>query len=187
MDQCAGIDIGFDGSDYHSSSGKIYRECSDGTKVTQNEGSSFPGNSTRKTPVTKRRKLHVSFGNIEVREYSQTLVDHPGATYGPSIGLSWDHVSAKTLDIEAHECYRIFHTPRRVGNALAMTHCVRRQFLQNELNISREEIEKACSEAERIQKQRLSSRARIPLEPMDVVIESLKRKVARVVRRTLNQ
>ena len=68
-----------------------------------------------------------------------------------------------------------------------MTQCVRRHFLQNELNISREEIEKACSEAERIQKQRLSSRARIPLEPMDVVIESLKRKVARVVRRTLNQ
>jgi len=90
MDQCAGIDIGFDGSDYHSSSGKIYRECSDGTKVTQNEGSSFPGNSTRKTPVTKRRKLHVSFGNIEVREYSQTLVDHPGATYGPSIGLRYE-------------------------------------------------------------------------------------------------
>jgi len=187
MDQCAESDIGCDGSDFFSSFGMINRPHSEEMKVALNEGASFTNEGTRTIPVTKRRKLHVSFGNIEVREYSQTLVDHPGATYGPSIGLSWDHVSAKTLDIEAHECYRIFHTPRRVGNALAMTHSVRRQFLQNELNISREEIEKACSEAERIQKQRLSSRARIPLEPMDVVIESLKRKVARVVRRTLNQ
>ena len=33
--------------------------------------------------------MHVSFGDIEVRKYDQNLVDHPGTTYRPSIGLRY--------------------------------------------------------------------------------------------------
>ena len=33
--------------------------------------------------------MHVSFGDIEAREYDQTLVDHPGTTYRPLIGLRY--------------------------------------------------------------------------------------------------
>ena len=37
--------------------------------------------------IKKSRKSQVSFGSIEERFYEMTLVDHPGSTYGPPIGL----------------------------------------------------------------------------------------------------
>ena len=74
MDQCAGIDIGCDGSDFFSSFGMINRPQSEEMKVALNEGASFTDDSTRTIPVTKRWKLSVSFGNIEVRKYGQTLL-----------------------------------------------------------------------------------------------------------------
>ena len=37
----------------------------------------------------KTHKMHVSFGDIEVREYDQTLSDYTGTTYRPSIGLRY--------------------------------------------------------------------------------------------------
>ena len=100
---------------------------------------------------------------------------------------SWDHISAKTLDIEAHECYRILYSPRRVGKALAMPYNTRRNILQHDLHFSKEEIEKASSDAALIQKQRLITHARIQLESVNEVMESLIHKVTRIVGRKHSQ
>jgi len=197
----AEIEIDNDGNTFLCTSGQMCNDHRDERDVIQENGASYGDDDrtqangisrsgdhrTQTLSKPKKNKLHVSFGNLEVREYIQTLVDHPGTSYGPSIGLSWDHISAKTLDIEAHECYRILYSPRRVGKALAMPYHTRRNILQNDLHFSREEIEKASSEAALIQKQRLISYARIPLESVDEVMESLKRKVTRIVGRKHSQ
>lgn len=181
------MDVNSDDNTLFLSSEDMCRVRTDKHTISHIEGASYSGDPKVTKPKMKKRRMHVSFGDIEVREYDQTLVDHPGTTYGPSIGLSWDHSSAKTLDLEAHECYRILHSPRRVGKALVMTYDTRRKILQHELHFSRQEIEKASSEAALIQKQRLITHARIPLESVDAVMESLKRKVTRIVGRRHSQ
>mmetsp|Transcript_2470 Transcript_2470/g.2512 ORF Transcript_2470/g.2512 Transcript_2470/m.2512 type:complete len:191 (-) Transcript_2470:250-822(-) len=181
------MDISSDDNTLLFSNGEMCRVRTEKSNSSHIEGASYSDDPKVTKPKMKKRKMHVSFGDIEVREYDQTLVDHPGTTYGPSIGLSWDHSSAKILDLEAHECYRILHSPRRVGKALVMTYVTRRNILQHELHFSKEEIEKASSEAALIQKQRLISYARIPLESVDEVMESLKREVTQIVGRKHSQ
>mmetsp|Transcript_37601 Transcript_37601/g.43803 ORF Transcript_37601/g.43803 Transcript_37601/m.43803 type:complete len:209 (+) Transcript_37601:170-796(+) len=128
----------------------------------------------------KTRPRRVSFGGLEVRSYSLTLSDHPGTTFGPAIGLSWDHVSTRKFDLEYHEAYRTLYCPRRLAKDLYLTHHARRKMLLNELKFSTEEIEKACSVAELIQKQRISSQSHKLLEPVQIAMESLKFKMSTI-------
>jgi len=122
----------------------------------------------------KTRPRRVSFGGLEVRSYSLTLSDHPGTTFGPAIGLSWDHISTQKIDLEFHEAYRMLHCPSRHARDLHLTHHARRKILLDELNFSQEEVEKACSVAQLIQKQRMLSRSLCLLEPDETAIESRK-------------
>mmetsp|Transcript_19827 Transcript_19827/g.22832 ORF Transcript_19827/g.22832 Transcript_19827/m.22832 type:complete len:208 (+) Transcript_19827:114-737(+) len=161
--------------------------CSNKARIETNEDYFRVNDKSGSILKTKRRNLHVSFGDLEVREYNLTLTDHPGTSFGPPIGLSWDHGSAETFDLEVYESYRMLYSPRRLGNELKLSDHTRRKILLNELNFSREEIEKACSDATRIQKQRISSQSRIALEPVEVAIESLKRKVTRIIKKPHSQ
>lgn len=161
--------------------------CSNRARIETNEDCFRANDKSGSMLETKRRNLHVSFGDLEVREYNLTLTDHPGTSFGPPIGLSWDHSCAETFDLEVYESYRMLYSPRRLGKELKLADHTRRKILMNELNFSREEIEKACSDATRIQKQRISSQSWIVLEPVEVAIESLKRKVTRIIKRPHKQ
>jgi len=102
----AGIEISSDGGTLLCQGGDMFNDYRDEKDVTQaNEASYSDDDRTQANGISrsgdhrtqtlskpKKNKLHVSFGNLEVREYIQTLVDHPGTSYGPSIGLRCEFV-----------------------------------------------------------------------------------------------
>jgi len=161
---------------------KLCRASCGGTQIKKNGDSCKALNQADSALKKKRRtrRRRVSFEGLEVREYSLTLADHPGTTFGPAIGLSWDHVSTRKFDLEYHEAYRTLYCPRRLAKDLYLTHHARRKMLLNELKFSTEEIEKACSVAELIQKQRISSQSHKLLEPVQIAMESLKFKMSTI-------
>eukprot|EP00592_Proboscia_alata_P029951 CAMPEP_0194442744 /NCGR_PEP_ID=MMETSP0176-20130528/126309_1 /TAXON_ID=216777 /ORGANISM="Proboscia alata, Strain PI-D3" /LENGTH=160 /DNA_ID=CAMNT_0039268893 /DNA_START=172 /DNA_END=651 /DNA_ORIENTATION=- len=75
---------------------KLCRASCGGTQIKKNGDSCKALNQADSALKKKRRtrRRRVSFEGLEVREYSLTLADHPGTTFGPAIGLSWDADSA---------------------------------------------------------------------------------------------
>mmetsp|Transcript_11415 Transcript_11415/g.26481 ORF Transcript_11415/g.26481 Transcript_11415/m.26481 type:complete len:171 (-) Transcript_11415:522-1034(-) len=52
------------------------------------------------------RKKRVSFADVQVREYSRTVGDHPNVVGGLPLSIDWKHAGNTTIDIDQYECQR---------------------------------------------------------------------------------
>ena len=63
---------------------------------------------------TIRRRRHVAFASVHIREYSTVLGDHPCCPYGMPLSLGWTVVREVSVELEAYEAER---GPRRAPSA----------------------------------------------------------------------
>lgn len=83
-----------------------------------------------------RQKRSVSFANLEIREYSQVLGDHPYCRSGPPISLGWDFEPAFLVEVEEYESTR---EPRRTRRQMRMGSERRREILMETDGVTNEE------------------------------------------------
>jgi hypothetical protein len=68
----------------------------------------------------------VGFGAVEIRQYKQTLGDHPCCTLGCPLQLDWEYIDSQTLSLDTYEAQR---SPRKSRQDMRTTWEDRRTML----------------------------------------------------------
>lgn len=132
-------------------------------------------------PKQSLLKKSVSFDSLTIREYSLIPEINPSVSGGPAVGLGWDYsVMLDSVDISQYETTR---PPRRQRSELAMPSNVRINLL-TEHNCTRSEMNRATKQSQVLRDERQSTRALQELERVQVMMESLRRKLKRWRMRT---
>ena len=119
-----------------------------------------------------RQKVNrkVSFAELEIRVYPNTLGDHPDCKFGPPISIDWDHIQAEKVPLEEYEASR---SPRRTIRQLQIPSYVRKRLLREEWGIPAEDLVEAAKEVRRIKKLREKSNSTAFLGPFEEAYENL--------------
>lgn len=56
----------------------------------------------------ERRKKHVRFAEIHVRDYERVVGDNPSCTIGPPVGIGWKYGPTRVMDIDSFESGRMY-------------------------------------------------------------------------------
>mmetsp|Transcript_8881 Transcript_8881/g.20550 ORF Transcript_8881/g.20550 Transcript_8881/m.20550 type:complete len:248 (-) Transcript_8881:101-844(-) len=125
-----------------------------------------------------KRKVSVTFKDIEIREYNQTVGDHPNVSYGPPISLDWDYEEKGTVDLDAYEEGR---GNRRSLREMMLNYYARKNTLLWVCGLSDEDLKKATKDVHRAQFQRGVTKYFLPVSKVEEVAQSAKRKFKRAV------
>lgn len=81
---------------------------------------------------------HITFSNIEIREYARTVGINPSVSAGPPVTITWDYdPNVKVLSVEDYEK----HAPNRRSMAeLALPRSVREDILKKQWGIPQSQI-----------------------------------------------
>lgn len=110
---------------------RIYSGSSTGSTGSS---SSEVGTTGSEQPTKKR--LSVSFGAIQVREYNRILGDNTNVKVGPPISIGWDYVQNEPVDLVKYEESRPFARSR---DHLKLVSFERRKILK-EFQVPEKEI-----------------------------------------------
>ena len=141
--------------------------------LSNGETSSDDGCESRPTPPGRS----VSFSKVQVRDYGITVGDNPGGAAGAPVTLGWAYDEHAPLGVDHYEEHR---PGRRSRDEMYMPPSARNDMLLQGVGISRSEMLEAQKQADRIRKQRARTKAWMPLERMEDVLESATRKAKRI-------
>lgn len=131
---------------------------------------------TNKRSSENRRNSSVSFGEIEMRYYSQTLGDNPSVSYGPPISLDWDYEEIEPIALDFFEDNR---PPRRPLHQMILSHHNRKNVLSWQYGVTEDEIKKATKSVKKEKFNRSVTRSLVPMMPVEALMESAGRKAKR--------
>jgi hypothetical protein len=118
----------------------------------------------------------VRFNDLQIREYSVALSDHPMCSSGPAIQLGWDFNDKQAVGVDDYEQTR---EPRRLQHQLALSHTVRRNLLLQHAGYSTKELKVAEDQVNKVKRERLVTDLFLPVcaldETLECVIDSVKR------------
>jgi hypothetical protein len=115
---------------------------------------------------------HVSFGNVQIREYPIVLGDNPGGSSGPPLSIEWTHQSESSVPLDAYEQDR----PNRRDRAeMCMPAFLRVKMLQ-EAGYSRAEIVALQKPVNITRVQRRRTNATLNLQTLHEITERTRRK-----------
>jgi RNA exonuclease 4 len=97
-------------------------------------------------------KRAVSFGLIQIREYTRVVGDNPNVRFGPPISIGWEFVQKQALQLDVYESRK-----RWRREPLLMNSIHRRSMLRVIFDVPAEDIRAAEKEVRKIQKQRLQT------------------------------
>jgi hypothetical protein len=142
-------------------------------KKSESLASFFHGGTTEE-PIKKS----VSFHNIYVRDYDQTIGDNPSCSCGTPVSLDWNYEENEALNIDIYEGNRL---RRRSLRDMHVNYYQRKHLLS--LRHSEEEIKEGKKAAEKIKFQRSVTNHLISLMKLEDILESAARKVKRVLKK----
>jgi hypothetical protein len=119
----------------------------------------------------------VRFHEILIRSYDQTVGDNPCVSYGPPISLDWTFEDLEPIDVELYEASR---GRRRGLREMMMNYYIRCNVLEHHFGASTEELKAATNQANRIKRSRALTKAFLPLQKVEEIIQSLGRKTRRI-------
>mmetsp|Transcript_29008 Transcript_29008/g.43830 ORF Transcript_29008/g.43830 Transcript_29008/m.43830 type:complete len:326 (+) Transcript_29008:243-1220(+) len=121
-------------------------------------------------------KRNVSFCQIEIREYEQTLVDNPCVTKGPPIGLDWNYEECGAFHVDDYELHR--GANRRSRSMMMVPSFVREKQLRQEWDVTKAQIQKMKRKVNKQKRERyVSSNNSDSLEKSLDVFNTAKRKI----------
>ena len=143
--------------------------------VEDEEDPQLPSKPLVKNDGTTKRA--VSFGIIEIREYSRCLGNNPAlTTEGPPLSIDWEYSHARTFKVAEYEKTR--HAPRR-PNQMMVPGRERERILLEESSTTKRQIVAMKSEIRAAKHQRQLSTAMQEFEGWQIVFESIRRKYKR--------
>jgi hypothetical protein len=125
---------------------------------------------------TRQRRRAVSFNSVMIRNFDQTVGDNPSVSYGPPISLDWMYTQSKPIDLNAYEKNR---GPRRNARQMMLSYYNRRNILAWRFGATEEELKEAEIQANRIKRARALTKALVPTEKLQELVESASRKTKR--------
>lgn len=126
-------------------------------------------------PIIKKR---VCFHNIHVRDYDQTIGDHPSCSYGTPVSLDWNYQENEALNIDLYEGNRL---TRRSMRDMHLNYYQRKHLLS--LRHSEEEIAAGKKAAEKLKFQRSVTQLLKPMMKLEDIVESAGRKAKRFLKK----
>ena len=122
---------------------------------TRKEDDERPDATTRipNAALAPRRKGHVSFSKLTIREYGIELGDNPCCSSGPPVSLGWRYEERGEVLVEEYEQVRTNDYPRRALPEMLMSHEHRRRVLLR-TGYSQSDIQDAEQEVNRIKTER---------------------------------
>eukprot|EP00339_Tiarina_fusa_P014880 CAMPEP_0117019836 /NCGR_PEP_ID=MMETSP0472-20121206/15160_1 /TAXON_ID=693140 ORGANISM="Tiarina fusus, Strain LIS" /NCGR_SAMPLE_ID=MMETSP0472 /ASSEMBLY_ACC=CAM_ASM_000603 /LENGTH=225 /DNA_ID=CAMNT_0004724891 /DNA_START=22 /DNA_END=699 /DNA_ORIENTATION=+ len=122
-------------------------------------------------------KRRVTFGRIELREYSRCLGNNPATTHGPPLSLGWSYNKTGTYDMEQYEEAR---PPRRVTNQMLVPGSVRELILLEQASVTKKQIQAVEQEVKAVRHRRQLTVAMQEFENWHVAAEFVKRRFRRL-------
>ena len=126
-----------------------------------------------------RESMSVSFAQVQIRCYEQTVGDNPSVSYGPPITLDWDYEQMEPINIDAYEDAR---GKRRSLRQMVLSYYHRRNVLSWQYGVSDDELKVAKKQANKIKFERAVTQAFLPVMGLENAFESAGRKVRRFVK-----
>ena len=126
-----------------------------------------------------KAKGSVSFSSIQIREYDQTIGDHPNVSFGPPISLDWNYQVLDAITLDDYEDNR---GRRRSFPQLMMNHYTRKNVLMHNFGYSEDDLKKAQKDVERAKLQRAVTQYFLPYSRVEDIVTSGVRKAKRVVK-----
>jgi hypothetical protein len=129
-------------------------------------------------PTMNRIRSSVSFHEIKVRYYDQTIGDHPNTSYGPPIALDWHYEEAEPIHIDEYEENR---GNRRTLRQLMINYYTRKNLLMWTYGHSEEEVKKATKASNKASFQRGVTKYFLPVSKVEEAVQSAAHKTRRMV------
>jgi len=127
----------------------------------------------------RRSSSMVSFGEVRIRSYEQTIGDNPSVSYGAPIALDWDYEEDLPVPLDEYEGAR--EGTRRTVRQLCLPYYVRKNLLTWRFGHSEQELEQAEREANKAKRQRELTKVLLPAHKIEDLFESARRKTKRFV------
>ncbi|GKY91498.1 hypothetical protein MPSEU_000122000 [Mayamaea pseudoterrestris] len=125
-----------------------------------------------KTASTRR----VSFGSVSVRMYQRIMCDNPASTNGPSVGIGWEFVKKRPLDLRDFEERRL----RRFKSELILTRGEREQMCKA-LGYTEREVATTVRELNKSRFQRRQTVNNLSTHKIEEGLEIAKRQVLKAL------
>ena len=151
-------------------------------KIQQYRRSQSVNSALGDSPQSSRRS--VSFHEIQIREYDQTLGDHPNVSYGPAIQLDWQYEECEPLAVDLYEDNR---GKRRNLRQMGLNYYQRKNLLMWKYGVEEEALKKAARQSSKAARQRALTQFFLPVAKVEEVLCSAKRKTARVLVKNNNK
>jgi hypothetical protein len=128
----------------------------------------------------KKVDSKVSFQNITIREYEQTIGDNPSVGYGTPISLGWNYGENDSIDIDLYEANR---GSRRSNRQMYLNHYQRKNLLIHRFGHTEEEVKDAKRATSKVRSQReISKTLQTSLRPL-LVLEEMRESAVRKYKR----
>ena len=102
-------------------------------------------------------------------------------SYGPPISLDWEYEQLPELDLDLYESNR---GKRRGMRQMMMNYYQRKNLLTWRYGITEEELKKAEKEANKVKRGRSLTKAFLPLQKVEDMVQSVGRKTKRMTKGT---
>lgn len=136
--------------------------------------------STPTAPPTTRRPK-VTFHEVELRFYDQTIGDHPNTSYGPPITLDWAYQEAEAIQIDEYELHR---GPRRNMRQMVLSYYARKNTLMWCYNHTEAELKKATRATKKAAMQRGITNYFHRVSKVEELVTSAGRKAKRAMKKS---
>ncbi|CAB9504362.1 expressed unknown protein [Seminavis robusta] len=121
-------------------------------KITTLDESLHSKYGSADSKATGNRPEHITFKNIEIREYNRTVGDNPSVSSGPPVTISWEY-NPNTLVLAVEE-YEKSRPVRRTQSEMILPRSIRMEMLRKEWDVSRGQIAGAVRRGIRAKNQR---------------------------------
>jgi hypothetical protein len=119
----------------------------------------------------------VSFSQIHIRDYDQTIGDNPSCAAGTPLSLDWDYIEKESLGLDQYE----FNRPKRRSMRQMHLNYYQRKHILTLKGHTEEEIKIGKDQAKKIKQQRSMTRHMLPLMKIEDMAESVGRKARRAL------
>lgn len=123
------------------------------------------------------RPKKVNFGEMRIRNYSQTIGDNPSVSFGTPIALDWEYEEiVPTIMIEDYEAVRC---KRRSPRQMMLNYYHRRNILQHAYGYSEQQLDLAEKCTNKFKRQRNLTKLWLPCFVVEDMVTSAVRKTKR--------
>ena len=172
--------------------GQPQRLKSDGSTIKPalktRRGSSFSVNistdgsveSTPSAPI----KRNITLMDVHIREHERVAGDNPCVTSGVPLSIGWGYVQHKPIPLDLYEKSK---GPSRDKIEMMVPAAIRKSILRDEFDVSVKDLNEAIKNVNVTKRNRRSTVAGEHMEGLGEVVESVKRKLLRVLKKTTNE